>query len=334
MRIKIPTGRYLVKTFHSARRGCRRKGQSDGGGARERRADPRDSVLSHVVSGRVRGGRCGPSRLTDSRGLGELLEALPADVDGICAFARERTIHHNLVAARGLPARQFVRVWPPFFPDVLRSSQRGPVLGGCVLESYFLAGLLRHRGFEARIRAGYFRDIRSDGDQVVEFWRRVAVGKGRTPDDARTRGQNEIDHRIEHWICEVREAQEWTFLDANTDFLREHSGLEVPFRLPHHHFEYAHEAWGALAAGAPPARYAEEPRAGDEHVRRQLLLDFFSLLNHDLADVDVLSCDDSTYDSLARLLARDPSPADLVGFYRTTPELALATAEDDPYSLV
>jgi hypothetical protein len=132
----------------------------------------------------------------------------------------------------------------------------------------------------------------------------------------------------------VREDGEWRRVDANTDFLHEHSGLQVGVRLPARHFERADEAWRALQAGGPPERYAEEPYAGGEHVRRQLLQDFFSLLNHDVADVDDLRCGEETYASLAELLARDPGPAELVALYRATPDLRLESAERDAYSFV
>lgn len=88
------------------------------------------------------------------------------------------------------------------------------------------------------------------------------------------------------------------------------------------------------ALGSSPARYAEEPGQGVEHVRRQLLLDFFSLLNHDVADVELIACGDEAYDSLAELGARDPAVEELVAFYRSTPELHLASAESDPYAFV
>ena len=274
----------------------------------------------------------GPSRLADSTGLDAELATVPDDVDGISAFVRERTIHHNVAAARGLAAEQFARVWPPVLADVLAADRL--VIGACFLESHLLAGLLRYRGFDVRARAGYFRDIRRNAEHVVEFWRRVAAAKGREPDDAYTRAQNDVDHRIEHWACELHEDGAWTVIDANTDFLREHSALEVPVRLPRLHFEHADEAWRELAAGAPPERYAEEPGRGREHVRRQLLLDFFSLLNHDLADVDGLELGDDVYDRLADVLARDPGVDALVDFYRATPELRLPSAEADPYAFV
>lgn len=217
---------------------------------------------------------------------------------------------------------------------MLAASQRGRVLGACVLESYLLTGLLRFRGFEARVRAGYFRDIRRDEEHVVEFWGRVASGKGRERDDAYTRAQNAVDHRIEHWVSELREGGGWSIVDANTDFLREHSGLDVSVRLPRRHFEHAHEAWSSMRAGAPPARYAEEPGRGVEHVRRQLLLDFFALVNHDLADIEEVRCGDAVYDALADLTAQDPDVDELVAFYRSTPELRLPSAEADPYSFL
>jgi hypothetical protein len=223
-------------------------------------------------------------------------------------------------------------VWPPVLTDVLAA--RGKVIGGCFLESHVLAGLLRHRGFEVRIRAGYLRDIRGDPEHVVQFWRRVAAGKGREPDDAYTRAQNRVDHRIEHWACELYEGGEWGLVDANTDFLREHSALDVSVRLPPAYFEHAHEAWASLRAGAAPERYAEEPGRGVEHVCRQLLLDYFSLLNHDLADLGEVQCGDGTYDAVAEVLDADPGVDGFTAFYRARPELRVASIEADPYAFV
>jgi hypothetical protein len=146
----------------------------------------------------------------------------------------------------------------------------------------------------------------------------------------------ELDHRIEHWLCEIRERGAWQPLDANTDFLRLHSALAVEPRLPSRHFEHAHEAWRTLRTdrSVPRERYSEESTDGESHVRAQLLQDFFSLLNHDLADVSAVRCEDSVFDELASVLADDPPPAELVSFYRATPQLRLGAAEQDPYSFV
>ncbi len=87
-------------------------------------------------------------------------------------------------------------------------------------------------------------------------------------------------------------------------------------------------------SSVPCARYAEESTDGESHVRAQLLQDFFSLLNHDLASVSALRCDDGVLDVLAEALATEPPPGELVSFYRAKPQLRLAGAERDPYSFV
>jgi hypothetical protein len=104
--------------------------------------------------------------------------------------------------------------------------------------------------------------------------------------------------------------------------------------------------------GSPPeAQYAEEPQDGRSHIRSQLLWEFFSLLNHDLAGCedpdsgswtfikrrryDEVSQDElEALDSLAALLAIDPPIESLIAFYDQHDQVWLNSAETDPYSLV
>jgi hypothetical protein len=126
----------------------------------------------------------------------------------------------------------------------------------------------------------------------------------------------------------------------------------VGFHLPRRHFELAHEAWRRTRTGAhDPDQYAEEPQDGRSHVRSQLLWDYYSLLNHDLAGVDAGDGADDEFvkrrawdelsdteleelDRLADVLSRDPPTDELVAFYRATPGLRIAGAEQDPHSFV
>jgi hypothetical protein len=324
------------------------------------------------------------SRFTDPGEQAPQLDVVPQDPREICVLASRQTIHHNLLPSLGVPREAWPalrRVWPPRLEHILGALQELPphtltasrrpenrLVGGCMLEAHFLAGLLRHRGFEVRIRAGYFANVRADRRRIVRFWEDVLREKRVQPEllerdpeqwrrvmNAYTERKNELDHRIEHWICEYRGAgeREWTLLDANDDFLRYHSGLTVGFRLPRRHFEHAHEAWLRLRADRTidPARYAEEPQDGRSHVPSQLLWDFFSLLNHDLAAVEEPEGADYAFlkrrsfeelrddelealDSLAALLSLEPSAEQLVAFYRATPVLRMRSADRDPYNLV
>jgi hypothetical protein len=326
----------------------------------------------------------GLSRFTDPGGGPALLDELPGDVTGICEVARKQTIHHNLLVYYGVPRRQWPlmrRVWPPRLPDALRALRQTPphhlssgrlpgqrVIGACVLESHLLAGLLRHRGFAARVRAGYFAGIRGNGAHVVRFWEQLGREKDAVADlteagaqewreqnNAFTRQQNQIDHHIEHWVCEYWDdgSRRWRILDANTDFLKAHSDITTGFHLPAVHFEYAHQAWRQMrhGDGFHPDRYREDPQDGRSHIRSQLLSDFFSLLRHDLAGTGEPTGRSRAFikeqayeqtpeqelrqlDLLAELLALDPPAEQLTAFYQRSVPLRLQSAETDRYSLV
>jgi hypothetical protein len=322
------------------------------------------------------------SRFTDPGAFAPMLAQLPAEPRAIALLARAQTIHHNLLphfdVARDLwPS--LPRVRPPRLDAILQalaaipphtlSEARSPehrVVSACILESHFLAGLLRHRGHRVRVRVGYFKNIRSNAEHVVAFWERVMREKGvegdlleRDPElwretvNAYSQRQNELDHHIEHWICEVwdEEAAEWQLLDANDEFLRAHSGLEVGFFLASDLFEYAHEGWLRMRTDdCDPDQYREDEQDGRSHARSQLLWDMASLLNHDGAGIDDLDGRDyafikrQTYDetSPAELAALDELASllaagrvgELADFYRATPALRLEGAERDRQSPV
>jgi hypothetical protein len=322
------------------------------------------------------------SRFTDPGAFAPMLAQLPAEPRAIALVARAQTIHHNLLPHFGVPRDRWPslpRARPPRLDAILEvlaatrphtvSEERRPeqrVVSACVLESHFLAGLLRHRGHRVRIRVGYFKNIRSDAEHVVAFWERVMREKGveedlleRDPELWRetvnefSQRQNDVDHHIEHWICELwdEEAAEWRLLDANDEFLRAHSGLDVGFFLAHDHFEYAHEGWFRIRNGdCEPDQYREDEQDGRSHARSQLLWDMASLLNHDAAGID--DPDGSDYAFIKRQTFEETSEAELAAldelasllaagrvdelgdFYRATPELRLEGAERDRHSLV
>jgi hypothetical protein len=324
------------------------------------------------------------SRFTNPGKLRSMLDSLPSDVIGICRFARDQTIHHNLVGYYRISSRQRAslrRVWPPTMEAILGALRemspfqlalgRAPsqrVLGACILESHFLAGLLRSQNIAARVRVGYFQNVMTNPSVTLPFWEGVAAAKDAQPElrksdplrwkkdvDDFTARQFAVDHHIEHWICEYRETDlaAWRLVDANTDFLKAHSGIEVPFVLPPRYFEPAFAAWTKMRAEADfdPDQYAEEPLDGRSHIRFQMLSDFFSLLNHDVAGQDEptpgatafisrrkyeeLSANElNELDQLADLLSTNPSVDTLRDFYRRSPTLRFEAAELDPHSLV
>jgi hypothetical protein len=324
------------------------------------------------------------SRFTDPNEYRYLLDGLPADLTEICEIAADQTIHHNLLGHFRVGIRdqqRMTRVRPPSVARVLETlCQRRPpglvrgrapgdrVIGACILESHLLAGMLRFVRIPARVRAGYFKNIMGTPDVTVRFWRqalaaREAQAADRAADltaweagvDTLTRRQIAVDHRTEHWLCEVWDAasRSWRLVDANRTFLRAHSALDVPFFLPPRYFEPAGEAWRRMRTGASfePDQYFEAPQDGRSHIRSQLLSDFYSLLNHDAAGLDEpspgardfikgrtfseLTAEElAELDSLAELLADEPTFEELLELYLVSSTLRLEAAELDPYSFL
>jgi hypothetical protein len=313
-----------------------------------------------------------------------MLDRLRPDAPSIADVAKPLTIHHNLLAYFGVPNtqwKQMERIWPPRVRDILHAlGQTGPgdiygfrqpeqrVIGACMLEAHLLAGMLRYRQIPVRIRAGYFKDIMTDPEHTVTFWRKVLRERNTDSDllkenpakweedvDRYTRSQIDINHSTEHWLCEYWDptGEKWRLFDANDTFLLAHSNMSVGYELPEEHFEYAHEAWPKMRKGGEfnPDQYAEEPQDGRSHIRSQMLWDYFSLLNHDIAGFDEPTKDTFNFlkerrydelsppeleelDSLAALLSTEPTVEELVSFYRQSTTLRLESAEKDPYSFL
>jgi hypothetical protein len=333
------------------------------------------------------------SRFTDPGEQTAMLAQLPQEPLEIAAVAQNLTVHHNLLSYLGVPKEQWSEVrsvWPPQAQESLaqlRESGPGDLLserqitnrlrGACMAESHLLAAMLRYRQIPVRIRAGYFRDVYTNEDHLVAFWEQNARAKGvaqqlleedperwREVDHEYTRQQVAVNKCVEHWVVEYWDAEQeaWRLLDANKLFLKAMSDIEVGYHLPRRHFEYAHEAWQKMRTVAEfnPDQYAEWPQDGRSHIRAQLLWDFYSLLNHDIAghdksawtekdgttaerDVyafvketefeDVAAEELAELDSLAQLLSQDPDIDTLVAFYRDSQHLRVATLDRDAYSL-
>ena len=334
------------------------------------------------------------SRFTDPGEHEAMLDTVPADPLEISAVAGNLTVHHNLLPYFEVPRDEWPNlenVWPPRVTDVLTAlEQSGPgdllgerkiterVRSACMMESHLLTSMLRHRRIPVRIRAGYFRDVYTNEEHLVAFWEKNARVKGVAADlletdpeewlevnHSYTRGQVAANKHVEHWIAQYwdEEREEWRLLDANNTFLKAMSDIDVGFHLPRRHFEFAWEAWQKMRSATDfnPDRYTEYPQDGRSHIRSQLLWDFYSLLNHDIAGYDnnAWPDDDSTtperqtyafvketeyeklspedlaqLDELAVLLARDPGIEELVAFYRDHPGLHIPTIGADPYSFV
>jgi hypothetical protein len=334
------------------------------------------------------------SRFTDPGEYATMLVELPDDAGDIAAIAGQLTVHHNLLPYYGIPREewpQMRRVWPPKMPNLLSSlaaTEPGNLhderliedrlVGACMMESHLLAGILRYRDFPVRLRAGYFKNVQANGPHVLQFWehtlRERRVNKElltRDPEQWRreinafTQTQIDIDKRIEHWIVEYWDARQetWRILDANTEFLKASGGLDVDIHLSREYFEFAFEAWQKMrtSEGFNPDQYAEWPQDGRSHIRSQLLWDYYSLLNHDIAGFDqdqwpdnesatdesrayafvkerayedLSSSELEELDALASLLAGEPTVEALVAFYRDSQTLQIDSITKDPYSFV
>jgi hypothetical protein len=330
------------------------------------------------------------SRLTDSEDFSFMLESLPDVVIEICEIAKQQTVHHNLLPYFGIPSSmraEMNNIWSsggpiPGMSEMLAALKEAEpnnlydqrqvekrIIGACMLESVFLTGLLRYKGIPARIRAGYFKDIMANQEHVINFWENVSRAEGveselleQDPEQWKElmnsitkREQVDVNKHIEHWICEYWDKKEerWRLLDANDTFLKASSGLDIGFHLPAEHYQFAYEAWKKMRGTEDfnPDQYQEYPQDGHSHIRSQMLLDFFCLLNHDMAGFEDQSGDvmnfikRKTYadsspeeleelDMLAELLSQNPTKDELVAFYKNSKTLRIEEVEKDPHSFV
>jgi hypothetical protein len=125
------------------------------------------------------------------------------------------------------------------------------------------------------------------------------------------------------------ETRAWRLLDANTEFLRAHSGLDVDVFLSPGHFEYAHEGWLRIRSNqCDPEQYREDEQDGRSHARSQLLWDFESLLHHDGAGFD--QPDGRDYAFIKRQTYEEASPEEVAALDELASLLAAQRFEKLP----
>ncbi|MFW5705383.1 MAG: hypothetical protein ACOCX8_00135 [Bacteroidota bacterium] len=323
------------------------------------------------------------SRCTDPGSCRYLLRNTPRNVCSLCSLSRCQVVHHLVFMYQSggdCGNKCSCNAWSARAEDILSfhrqhhkelcqwNDQGRKFVGTCTSEACLLACLLRYHGIPVRIRAGFLTHIRTDISCVENFWRRVTEHKadmaglrGMERDrlirlsEQNTRRENADDHRIEHWICEYfdRHQAQWRLLDANTDFLKYHSNIEVGFHLPPQYFEFSYQAWLKMRDSVyyHNESYREEQQDGRSHIRSILLWDFYSLLNHDLAGVDhhkgqlyqfvknkryhqLSGTELAELDELARLMLENPDIKILTTFYRKSKTLRFPEIEADSYSFV
>lgn len=301
------------------------------------------------------------SRFTDPKSFASLLDDLPDDVRGILDAAGRQVVRPDQRSRFGISREEWKKmreVWPPRVANVLKVLKEAAphnlldarpaerrVVGTCVLRSYLLAAMLRYRLIPARVRAGSVSDSAADSPGSADAAKKQS--------DSESDKRSEVGHYFDRWACECWDGKSgrWKLLDVG---VAEDRGRAdgVP-AADGGHFEYAADAWKRMRRGDNVYSEVAEEGPGDyrSRLRRQLLRDFASLLNHDLAGCDAASeearkfVEERAYsdlsnrelhelDRLAELLSSDPGVEELVTFYRKSPTLRMESAENDPYSYV
>ncbi len=318
-------------------------------------------------------------RLTDPQDNEYLLKNLPDDLQEMCDVANVQSVHHTMLSLWKIPRSErrlaFAGHDIKDILDTLKMKGDGAlsidrklehrIFGACTKESIFSTSMLRAKGIPARIRVGYLTNLYK-GDKALEFWRNVNIYANETPVDSvvfdrYTLYMKEVNKSIEHWVTEYwdESMNAWRILDIRPEYLRSY-GLDVGYHLPDEYYELAYEAWQKI--NTPEFindAYSEGEKDGKTHIRYQMLLDFYSLLNHDVPGVfddngkDISHQDDNQeikfltkkyselsteelveLDNLAALLARQPTVGELLKFYENSKTLKINSVENDPYSYV
>lgn len=318
-------------------------------------------------------------RLTDPGKHEEMLTSLPDDLDRMCDIANVQLTHITMLSQWKIPRSEWKLASACHdIEDILDTlSVKGDgtlnadrelndrILGACTKESIFSTSMLRAKGIPARIRVGYLTNLYS-GEKALEFWRNVNRYSRDVPADSAEFDQytlymKEVNKAIEHWVTEYRDAEtgSWRVLDIRPEYLWSY-GLEVDYHLPDAYFEFAWEAWQTINdPGFQNDAYSEGGLDGRSHIRYQMLLDFYSLLNHEIPGVfddrghslpagetnPVLNfirkpCaglspeEINELNALAALLSRQPSVDEMLEFYERSETLKIETMLQDPYSFV
>ena len=318
-------------------------------------------------------------RLTDPQENEYLLQELPDNLEEMCDIANVQSVHHTMMSQWKIPRSEWkVARANHDIKDILDTLKvkgdgslstnrklEDRIFGACTKESIFSTSMLRAKGIPARIRVGYFTNLYS-GDKALEFWRNVNNFSNTTPMDSvqfdeYTLYMKRVNKSIEHWVTEYwdKDKEVWRVLDIRPEYVRAY-GIDVDYHMPDQYYEFAYEAWQKINdPDFENDAYSEGDLDGRSHIRYQMLLDFYSLLNHDIPGV---FDDDGNYigknedneeitflrkkyeeltekeilelDALSALLASDPDIDKLLDFYYNAPTLKMNSIENDTYSYV
>ena len=318
-------------------------------------------------------------RLTDPGNNEYMLENLPDDMSQMLEIANVQGVHITMLSQWKIPRAEWklARANHDIIDilDTLKTKGNGKlskdrkledrILGACTKESIFSSSMLKAKGIPARIRVGYLTNLYS-GQKAVEFWRNVNKYGNPNPSDSAEFDQytlymKEVNKAIEHWVTEYwdDDRKTWSILDIRPEYLQSY-GLDVDYYLPDEFFEFGYEAWQKISNPEfNNDAYSEGELDGKSHIRYQMLMDFYSLLNHDVPGVfddtgkDVSNNDNNDeirflrkkyedlsqeeikeLDELANLLGQETSIEKLLDFYYKSSTLKIKSIMNDPYSFV
>ena len=318
-------------------------------------------------------------RLTDPGENAEMLADLPDDVKKICDIANVQLVHYRMLSQWKIPRAERKSPYSTHhiknMLDTLRVKAPGKlsternvhnrINGACTKESIFITALLRSKNIPARIRVGYLTNLYS-GDKAIEFWQNVNQYERMTPldpeiYDSLTGINTEVNRSIEHWLIEYwdKNNKQWTLLDMRPEFLQYHGYDEVDYFVKEkENFEYSWQVWQRRDnIDHIEEAYAERGWSARTHIRYQMLMDFYCMLNHEGASVfedngrqtpyddkrrlfteknyDDLSQEElSELDALASLMRQNPTVKQLIDFYNNSNTLKIESMEKDKYSFI
>ncbi len=324
---------------------------------------------------------CQYGQMTDPRSEDEYLSDLPDDISNICAVTQAQLIHYMTRPHCGLePAEwKYIKSVNPFTSfSVLKTLKSTPhnkltidrpliqrLESSCTGESILLATFLKHKGYSARLRTGFMINTWT-GPKSKDFWAPF-LKYHKELDTIAIPPQSEFQPMLkscieknkyyEHWVVEYWDdkLKKWRLLDCRPEFLQG-QGYEVDYFVSPKYFEYSWEAWNRIKTPEfseeryePYLKESQLFNDGRSWIRKQLLFDFYNLLNYEgaicfgselsnfitdkkyseLSEEEILELD-----GLANLLSDSPNVDQICEYYLNSNTLRFKEVEDDKYAFI
>ncbi len=245
------------------------------------------------------------SRLTDPGENKYLIDELPDDISEICDIANVQLVHYRMLSQMKIPKNK----WHTKFAnhdlknilDTLKNSGNGKltkerdlqnrIIGACTKESIFSTGILRSKDVPARMRVGFLTNLYTSPNSLG-FWKNVKEYELRDTTgiypDKFTLNAIKVNRAIEHWVTEFYDenARDWKLLDIRPEYLNAYGKNVDYFLTVNEDFEFGWQVWKRInEKDFEESAYDEGDLDAKSHVRYQMLMDFYSLLNYDCPGV-------------------------------------------------